>query len=234
MNAGSPSIDCVFRVVRLKQQLKKKKQAAKRKGISTEEVEGDSGAQPTPAQPEPEPAGSTIGTGLAGGDAEKTGAEGGVEGRTEDVPSVPSVDMEMPDVSEGVEMEVAVGDVDMMVDPVTSITKIDDEMVVSVGGDDLPVPPAAPTNGNLSSVVGPRHNKSVSFVMAGADIKTLVGGASGSGRGPGGNVVPPLPPGTLRAAASRDVDKDSAAAGANEAFLRRNFNLGGNSEQVQH
>lgn len=141
------------------------------------------------------------------------------------------LDVEMADASEGVEMEVAVGDADMGVGPVASITEIG-EMVVSVGGDDLPVPPAAPTNGNLSSVVGPRHKKGVSFVMAEADIETLVSGVSGRDHGEEAKVVPPLPPGTLHAAVSRDVDKDGAAAGANEAFLRRNFNLGGISEQV--
>lgn len=229
-----------------KQQLKKKKQAAKRKGISTDEAEGNAGpgAQPVPAQPAPEPEGGATGIGLAGGDAEKAamvqggnvekaGAEGDVEGHTEDVPCVPSVDVEMPDASEGVELEVALGDADMVVDPVTSITEIDDAMVVSVAGDDLPVPPTAPTNGNLSSVVGPHHKKSVSFVMAEADIETLVGCVSSSDGGAGAKVVPPLPPVVLHAAGSRDVGNDSAAAGANEAFLRRNFNLGGDPEQVQ-
>lgn len=229
---GTHPYSCALRIVRVKKQLKKKKQAAKRKGIVTEEVEGyaGSGAQLSPAQPAPEPESRN---GLAGSDAEKAGEEGHLEGCTEDVPRVPSVDVEMPDASEGIEMEAAVGDADMVVDPVTSITEIDDEMVVSVGEDDLPVPPAAPTNGNLSSVVGPRHKKSVSFVMAEADIETLVGGVCGDDRGAGAKVVPPLPPGTLHPAVSRAIDKDNTATGANEAFLRRNFKLGGNSEQVQ-
>lgn len=156
-----------------------------------------------------------------------------VEGGTEDVPHVPSVDVEMPDASEvvEVEVEVGVGGGDMVVDPISSIEK-DDAMVTSVAGDGLPVPPAAPTNGNLSSVVGSHHKKSVSFVMTGTDAEALVGGGSGNDDGSRAKAVPPLPPATLHTVGGAEVDKLSATASANVAFLRRNFSFGGDPEQV--
>lgn len=209
------------------QQLKKKKQAAKRKGISTEEPEG--GTDPS-ARPAPEQEGDAIGK----DDAEVKEVKANVKGVTESIPHVPSVDVEMLDASEvvEVEVEVGVGGGDMAVDPISSIEK-DDGMVTSVAGDDLPVPPAAPTNGNLSSVVGPHHKKSVSFVLTGTDTEALVGGRSGNDDGnPGAKAVPPLPPTTLHNVCGAEVDKLSATASANEAFLHRNFSCGSNPEQV--
>lgn len=151
----------------------------------------------------------------------------------EDVPHVPSVDVEMPDASEVAEVEVEVGGGggDMVLDPISSIAK-EDAMVTSVAGDGLPVPPAAPTNGNLSSVVGSHHKKSVSFVMTGTDAEALVSGGSGKDDGSGANAVPPLPPATLHTIDAAEVDTLSAAGSANEAFLHRNFSLGGDPAQV--
>lgn len=160
--------------------------------------------------------------------------KGSVGGGTEDVPHVPSVDVEMADASEVIEVEVEVGvggGSDMVVDPISSIEK-DDAMVTSVAGDGLPVPPTAPTNGNLSSVVGSHHKKSVSFVMTGTDAEALVGGGSGNNDGSRAKAVPPLPPPTLHTVGGAEVDKLSAAASANEAFLHRNFSLGGDRAQV--
>ncbi len=222
------------------QKLKKKKQAAKRKGISTEEADGgtDPASKPAPEQPTPAPEGGAMAADAAEDDAEKaaTAPEAAVEkaeverevkGRAEDVPEVPSVDMEMPDTSEVVEVQVEmdVGGADIA----TSIEK-EDTIVVTEEG--LPAPPAAPTNGNLSSVVGRQHKKSVSFVMAEADIETLASGVTGSD-GSAAKAVPPLPPATLHTIGNADMDNGNAAAGTNEAFLRRNFSLGGHLEQVQ-
>ncbi|CAM9500353.1 unnamed protein product [Ectocarpus fasciculatus] len=212
---------------KLKKKLKKKKQAAKRKGIATEEaaVGAHPAVRPALSQPAPEPANGTA-IGSTGGDTEKVepkGEEGGQD-RAEDVPRVPPADVEMPDASEVVQVEVTVGDADMAVDPVASIIEKDD-----MEGDGLPVPPAAPTNGNLSSVVR-SHHKSVSFVMTEAEVGDL-GSVSESDGGARAKTLPPLPPSTPNTVGSGDVGPAGAAAGANEAFLRRNFNLGGVSEQ---
>lgn len=212
-----------------KQQLKKKKQAAKRKGIATEEaaVGAHPAVRPALSQPAPEPANGTA-IGSTGGDTEKVGPKGeeGGQDRAEDVPRVPPADVEMPDASEVVQVEVTVGDADMAVDPVASIIEKDD-----MEGDGLPVPPAAPTNGNLSSVVR-SHHKSVSFVMTEAEVGDL-GSVSESDGGARAKTLPPLPPSTPNTVGSGDVGPAGAAARANEAFLRRNFNLGGVSEQVR-
>ena len=224
------------------QKLKKKKQAAKRKGITTEEADGGADIAATPALEQPIPAAEdgTIATDVVevgvektaiapstAGDVEKAEVQGEAEVRTEDMPEVPPVDVEMPDTSGVVEVhvEMDVGGADIL----TSIEK-DDTMVMAEGG--LPTPPAAPTNGNLSSVVGRHHKKSVSFVMAEADVETLAGSVSGSD-GSGAKAVPPLPPTTLHTVGNADVDVCNASAGANEAFLRRNFSLGGHLEQVR-
>lgn len=221
------------------QKLKKKKQAAKRKGISTEEADGgaDPAAKPALEQPTPPEDGAMAAEAAENsadkastapeGDVEKTEEEAEVKGRTGDIPEVPSVDVEMPDTSEVVEVQVEmdVGGADIA----TSIEK-EDTMVTAEEG--LPAPPAAPTNGNLSSVVGRQHKKSVSFVMAEADVETLAGGVTGGGGSPA-KAVPPLPPATLHTVGDADMDNGNAAAGANEAFLRRNFSLGDHLEQVQ-
>lgn len=208
------------------QKLKKKKQAAKRKGISTEDAEGGAG----PSRPAAEQGSAAISKDAA----EVKEVTGDVEGGAEDVPHVPSVDVEMPDAFEVVEVEVEVGlgGGGMGVEPISSIEK-DDAMVTSVTGDGLPVPPAAPTNGNLSSIVGSHHKKGVSFVMTGADAEALVGGGSGNDNGSGATAVPPLPPTTVHTVAGAEVDKLSTSASANEAFLHRNFSLGGDPEQVK-
>eukprot|EP00752_Nemacystus_decipiens_P009400 g8403.t1 len=210
---------------KLKKKLKKKKQAAKRKGISTEEAEG-------PADPSSRPAPGGEGGAIATDDADSKEVKENVEGGTEDIPHVPAVDVEMPDASEvvEVEVEVGVGGEDMVVDPISSIEK-DDAMVTSVAGDGLPVPPAAPTNGNLSCVVGSHHKKSVSFVMAGTDAETLLGGGSGNDDDSRAKPVPPMPPSTLHTVGGAEVGKPSAAARANEVFLHRNFSLGAAPEQ---
>lgn len=214
-----------------KQQLKKKKQAAKRKGIATEEAAlgANPAVRPALSQPAPEPANGTA-IGSTGGDTEKVEAKGeeGGQDRAEDVPRVPPADVEMPDATDVVQVEVAVGDADMVVDPVASIIEKDDAMVA---GDDLPVPPAAPTNGNLSSVVR-SHHKSVSFVMTEAEVEDLVVVSGGDG-GARAKTLPPLPPATPNTVGSGDVGQGDAAASANEAFLRRNFSLGGVPEQVR-
>lgn len=213
-------------------QLKKKKQAAKRKGIPTEEagVGADSAALPAPAPPAPEPDGGARDVGSSAGDAEKTD----VESRTIDVPHTPAVDVEMSDATEDVKvkMEVAVGGSDMLMGAVTNIVEKDDAMVVSVAGSDLPVPPAAPTNGNLSSVVRCQHKKSVSFVMAQADAKAL-GDTSKNDGGVASDSVPPLPPFPIQIGRSGGIDEGQGVAGANEAFLRRNFSFGVDSAQVR-
>lgn len=211
-----------------KQQLKKKKQAAKRKGVATEEgaVGTDPAARPALSQPAPEPANGTA-IGSTGGDTEKVEAKGeeGGQDRAEDVPRVPPVDVEMPDASDVVQVEVAVGDADMVVDPVASI--------IEKAADGLPAPPAAPTNGNLSSVVR-SHHKSVSFVMTEAEVEDLGSGSvTESDGGARAKTLPPLPPSNPNTVCSGDVGQGDAAAGANEAFLRRNFSLGGVSEQVR-
>ncbi|CBJ30526.1 Serine/threonine-protein kinase SRPK1, putative [Ectocarpus siliculosus] len=211
---------------KLKKKLKKKKQAAKRKGIATEEgaVGADPAARPALSQPLPEPANGTA-IGSTGGDTEKVEAKGeeGGQDRAEDVPRVPPVDVEMPDASDVVQVEVAVGDADMVVDPVASI--------IEKAGDGLPVPPAAPTNGNLSSVVR-SHHKNVSFVMTEAEVEDLGSGSvAESDGGARTKTLPPLPPSTPNTVRSGGVGQGDAAAGANEAFLRRNFSLGSVSEQ---
>lgn len=159
---------------------------------------------------------------------------GNVGGGAEDVPHVPSVDVEMPDAPEvvEVEVEVGVGGGGMVVDPISSIEK-DDGIVTSVAGDGFPVPPAAPTNGNLSSIVGSHHKKSVSFVMTGTDVEALVAGESGNDDGSVAGAVPPLPPATLHTVGCGKIDELRTTGSPNEAFLHRNFSLGGDPEQVR-
>lgn len=213
-------------------QLKKKKQAAKRKGIPTEEtgVGADPAALPAPAPPVPEQDRGATNVSSSGGDAATTN----VESRTIDVPHTPAVDVEMSDATEdvNVKVEVAVSGADVLMDPVTNIVGKDDAMVVSVAGSDLPVPPAAPTNGNLSSVVRCQHKKSVSFVMAEADAEALAA-ASKNDVGAGTESVPPLPPVSVQTIHSGGIDEGKGIAGANEAFLRRNFGFGVDPAQVR-
>ncbi|CAM9336516.1 unnamed protein product, partial [Hapterophycus canaliculatus] len=216
---------------KLKKKLKKKRQAAKRKGIPTEDagMDADPATVPTPAPPAPEPDGGATDVGSSVGDVEKANAER----RTIDVPHTPAVDVEMSDATEDVKVkvEVAVSGADMLIGAVTNIVDKDDAMVVSLAGSDLPVPPTAPTNGNLSSVVRCQHKKSVSFVMAEVDVEAL-GAASKNDGGAGAESVPPLPPVPLQTGHSGGVEGKNVA-GANEAFLRRNFRFGVNSAETQ-
>lgn len=211
------------RLLFLISQLKKKKQAAKRKGIAAEEAEAETEpvAQPVTAQAVPK-----RDTGATEGDAVKKGVKAGAQ----DSLPVASVEVEVLEASELAETEVP--DVaDGTLDPVTSCTELDDAIGVPMGEDGLPVPPAAPTNGNLRPVVGSRHKKSVSFGVGEADMDSILDGLSPADRGVGAKVVPPLPPVALGTGGGVGGDK-SHMVHTNEAFLRRNFSLSGDPEQV--
>ncbi|CAM9466325.1 unnamed protein product [Scytosiphon promiscuus] len=215
---------------KLKKKLKKKKQAAKRKGIPTGEagVDADPAVLPTPAPPAPGPD-----LGAMDGSPRGHVETANVESRTIDVPHTPAVDVEMSDATEDVKVkvEVATAGADMPTGPVTNIVDKDDAMVVSLAGSDLPVPPAAPTNGNLSSVVRCQHKKSVSFVMAQADAEALADAPENHG-GAGAELVHALPPVPSKFVRNGDSDEGKDVAGANEAFLRRNFGFGDDSTQT--
>lgn len=207
----------------LMSQLKKKKQAAKRKGIVAEEaeVEAEPAAQPVTVKAVPK-----RDTDATEGGAEKKG----VKADAQDSLPVASVQVEVLESSELAETEVPdVGDGTL--DPVISCTELGDAIGVSMGEDGLPVPPAAPTNGNLRPVVGSRHKKSVSFGVGEAGMGSILDGLSCADRGLGVKVVPPLPPVALRAGGGAGADK-SHVAYTNETFLRRNFSLSGDPEQV--
>ena len=172
-------------------QLKKKKQAAKRKAIVAEEaeVEAETAAQPATVQAVPK-----RDNGATKGDAGKKG----LKARAQDSLPVASVQVEVLEASELAETEVP--DVGHgTVDPVSSCTELNDAIGVSMADDGLPVPPAAPTNGNLRPVVGSRHKKSVSFGVGEAGMESVLDGLSGADRGGGAKVVPPLPPIALHA-----------------------------------
>lgn len=203
-------------------QLKKKKQAAKRKGIVAEEaeVEAEPAAQPVTVQAVPE----------RGADVTEGGAEKkGVTDAQDSLP-VAAVQVEVLEPSELAETEVPdVGDGTL--DPVTSCTELSGAIGEPMGEDILPVPPAAPTNGNLRPVVGSRHKKSVSFGVGEAGMGSILDGLSCADRGVEVKAVPPLPPVALGAGGGADADK-SHVAYTNETFLRRNFSLSGDPEQV--
>lgn len=145
-------------------------------------------------------------------------------------PDVRVVDEEMCDAKGLAQVEVPPTGADSVT--AVSCAETDNVTVASVGGDGLPVPPAAPTNGNLSSVVGSKHKKSVSFVMEGADAEALLGALSDVDGSAEDKAVPPLPPGSPSSAGAGGV-LDEGTVGANEAFLRRNFGFGGENEAVR-
>lgn len=145
-----------------------------------------------------------------------------------DSPDVPPADVEMRDAAALIQVDAPVAGAGTVVDAVSGCTDADGTMVVSMAGDGVPVPPTAPTNGNLCSIVGAKHKKSVSFVVEGAEVDSILAGVGGAGD----KLVPPLPPVALHTIGGRDLDK-STAAGANEAFLRRNFFVAGGPEEVR-
>lgn len=200
-------------------------------------MDTDQPVLPAPEQPPLGPEGDATGADV-GRDAEIAGVEKVTEEAAEDSAIVPSADVDMHAASLVVRMETpvvgadatAVVGADAVVGAVSDITDIDGPTVVSVVGDDLPLPPAAPTNGNLSSVVGPhQHKKSVSFILHEADMESVLDGTSDADVGVGTAIaVPPSPPVVVRAKGGADLDT-GGAAGANEAFLRRNFSTVGSA-----
>lgn len=196
------------------EQLKKKKQAAKRKGVAAEEAEPAAQSATAQAVPKQNTAGATDTA------VEKKG--GGADGQGS--PPVPPVGV--LEASELAETEVP-GVSDGTSEPVSSCTELNNVIGVSVAEDGLPVPPAAPTNGNLRPVVGgSRHKKSVSFGVGEAEMGSILDGLAAGERGVGVMVMPPLPP-----VGGVGADK-SHVVHTNETFLRRNFSLSGDPEQV--
>lgn len=168
--------------------------------------------------------GSALGAGSVAGGAETLRAKG----NPRNSPGGQAVDVEMSDASEVIQLDDAAAADGTAVVGTVSCTETGNAMTVSMEGEQLPAPPAAPTNGNLSTVVGSKHRKSVSFVLEGASVDAVLGGISDTTVSIGDEAVPPLPPVSLE---SEDVDKGNAT-GANEALLRRNFSLAGDPQQV--
>lgn len=143
---------------------------------------------------------------------------------------VAAVDVDMSDAVQLVQVGEPANGADTVVSALGDLSGVDDTTVVPMSEGGLPLPPAAPTNGNLSSVVGSKHKKSVSFIMEAADAETLLRDGSAVG-GPVDKVVPALPP-VGQTLCDGVVDEDGAVSG-NEAFLRRNFSLGDDLGQVR-
>lgn len=184
-------------------------------------MEPEPAAQPATVQAVPK-----RDTAATEGDAEKKGVKAGAQ----DSLPVPSNQVEVLEASELAQTEVPDAG-DGALDPVTSCTELGNAIGVSMAEDGFPVPPAAPTNGNLRPVVGSRHQKSVSFGVGDADMENILDGLSGADRGVGAKVVPPLPPVVVRAEGGAGADKGHVVH-TNETFLRRNFSLNGDLEQV--
>lgn len=178
---------------------------------------GEKATQPTAAQVARDDDALGAGSAIVGGDARITS-------------DVPALGKKTRKASELAQVQVPPAGADSTT--AVSCAETDDVTVASAGRDSLPVPPTAPTNGNLSSVVGSMHKKSVSFVMEGADAEALLDALSDADSGAEDKAVPPLPPVSVGATGAGDA-LDEGAVGANEAFLRRNFGFGGESEAVR-
>lgn len=222
-----------------KHQLKKKKQAAKRKSVASEyvELEGDVGAQvagdgETTKKSTAAPLNQDDGAlevdsppgeiTTAGAAARDVGGDRGSE---------VLVDEEMSDASRPVEATFASSDAG-----VGAITDVDtvQRAAASMAAVIPPIPPeiAAP-NGKSAASGTKQHKKSVSFVMSGGDAASVLCDIS-DGR-IGGKMLPPLPPLRQDTNSANRVGQEERGdgTGANGAFLRRNFKFGENSDQVR-
>lgn len=205
-------------------QLKKKKQAAKRKSVAAEDVDtkgvanvqGPStseAAATTTATPAEQNDGSTRKSADKRGVGEKGGADAG---------GGLAVDEEMPDVSTRAALK-----------GVTSSENVkmvkDTESSGSVVGNTPPMPPeVAADNGTASSACSKQHKKSVSFV-AREDMDALLDDNTDVD----GNVLPPVPP-LLEGASGDETPRKEDKIGTNLSFLHRNFRIGENVNQVRH
>lgn len=214
-------------------QLKKKKQAAKRKSVAAEDVEPDgvakaqastSGAgHATKAPPIGQDDGA-LGAGFTGKDADTGGGA--------DVSRGLVIDEEMPDASRPAALPVAVTGSETLVEAVTD-TETLGGLSESAAGDTPPTPPeAAASNGKVTSVGSKQHKKSVSFVMAGGDVNALLGIKAVSASAIEGRVLPPVPPSPPGVSGAETGGKGDEM-GSNDCFLHRNFRIGDNSEQVR-
>lgn len=203
-------------------QLKKKKQAAKKKSIAAEGAEPETSAKATNA-----PATSSAPNTPASKDV--AGGNGTIKNGTDGKDGAVSVDEDMPDVPDAADTR----------QPLTGADACIQAAKCAVTGD------GNGSTGNGSALLGPsggvphangkhtasKHKKSVSFVMSEADVDSVLSNKFDSKSD--GEAIPPLPPPTSAARTDVDVavgDGDCSKGeklGANEAFLRRNFEVGG-------
>lgn len=197
--------------------MKKKKQAAKRKSIAAEDTEMNAENKAVSVRRE---------DGLLGARTaqDKTGPKRVVGDRN----SAVAADEEIKDASSIVAAEGSLTGADTGVDTGVSPGTVR-ERPSSVPRNSLPIPPAAPSSNGERTSLRSSHKKTVSFVMDGGDMEALLGDKSDS------DVLLPhvLPVPQCASSANRTGGGgNDDAAGATEAFLRRNFMFGEDSQQV--
>lgn len=203
-------------------QLKKKKQAAKRKSIAAEGAEPETSAKATNVSVTSSAPNTPASKDVAGGNGT---IKNGIDGKEGAV----LVDEDMPDVPDTADTRQPLKDADACGQAAKCTVKGDGNGSTDNGSASLGPSGGVPhANGKHAAS---KHKKSVSFVMNEADVDSVLSNKFDSKRD--GQVIPPLPPPT--SAAGTDVNvavgeedcfKDEKL-GANEAFLRRNFDLGG-------
>lgn len=209
-------------------QLKKKKQAAKRKSVAAEDVDtkGVANAQ-GPSTSEAAAATTATPKGQNDGFTRKDADEGSGGGNGgADAGGASVVDEEMPDVSTSAALEGVTSSENVKI---VTDTKTSGELSGSVVGSTPPMPPeVAADNGTAPSACLKQHKKSVSFV-AREDMDALLNDKNHVD----GNVLPPVPP-LLEGASGDEIPRKEEELGTNLYFLHRNFRIGENANQVRH